>query len=57
MTALFQLEVIGNPVKLPESPSEVTHSPLLGGHTGEILKGVLGMSAAEIAAARESGAI
>src|SRR6058998_2146778 len=35
---------VGNPIKLSDSPSEVTRSPLLGEHTDEILRQVLGFS-------------
>jgi formyl-CoA transferase len=48
---------VGNPIKLSDSPSEVDRSPLLGEHTDDILGGVLGMSAEEIAAAKEEGAV
>ena len=48
---------VGNPVKLSDSPSDVVRSPLLGEHTDEILKGVLGLSDAEIAQAKEAGAV
>jgi len=48
---------VGNPVKLSDSPSEVTRSPLLGEHTEEILSQVLGYSEAELESIRESGAI
>ena len=48
---------VGNPIKMSDSPSEVTRSPLLGEHTEEILKGVLGLSDEEIAEARGAGAI
>ncbi len=48
---------VGNPVKLSDSPSEVERSPLLGEHTEEILKTVVGLSDEDIAAARETGAI
>ena len=48
---------VGNPVKLSESISEVKRSPLLGEHTEEILKTVLGLTDEEISKAREEGAI
>ena len=48
---------VGNPVKLSDSPSEVSRSPLLGEHTSEILQAVLGYSAAEISELREAGAV
>jgi len=48
---------VGNPVKLSDSPSYVERSPLLGEHTDEILKTVVGLNDDEIAAAREEGAI
>ena len=40
---------VGNPIKLSDSPSEVTRSPLLGEHTSEILRDVLGFDAAKAA--------
>jgi formyl-CoA transferase len=48
---------VGNPIKLSDSPSDVDRSPLLGEHTDEILKSVVGMSDADIAAAKEEGAV
>jgi formyl-CoA transferase len=48
---------VGNPVKLSDSPSDVKRSPLLGEHTDEILRTVVGFGDKEIAAAREEGAI
>ena len=48
---------VGNPIKLSASPSEVARSPLLGEHTFEIMREVLGFSAEEIEAARTEGAI
>ena len=48
---------IGNPIKLSDSPSDVERSPLLGEHTTEIMRDVLGFSDAEIEAAREAGVI
>ena len=48
---------VGCPVKLSDSPVEVERSPLLGEHTEEILKDVLGYSEAEVASIRDAGAI
>ena len=48
---------VGNPIKLSDSKSEVTRSPLLGEHTDEILREVLGFDAAKIAATHDSGAL
>jgi formyl-CoA transferase len=47
---------VGNPIKLSDSPTEVTHSPLLGEHTQEIMREI-GYGDNEIAAAREDGAL
>jgi len=48
---------VGNPVKLSDSPSEVSRSPLLGEHTREILQDVLGYSEEEVSGLREAGAV
>ncbi|MBA4783727.1 MAG: formyl-CoA transferase [Rhizobiales bacterium] len=48
---------VGCPVKLSDSPVEVTRSPLLGEHTAEILRDVLGYSGDELAAVIASGAV
>ena len=48
---------VGNPVKLSDSSSNVVRSPLLGEHTDEILREVVGLSDNDIAAARDEGAI
>jgi formyl-CoA transferase len=48
---------VGNPIKLSDSISEVTRSPLLGEHTDEILKDVLKLSAKDIAEIKNSGAL
>ncbi|MBP2298860.1 formyl-CoA transferase [Azospirillum picis] len=48
---------VGNPIKLSDSPTEVTRSPLLGEHTDEILRDVLGFGEREIMDIRDSGAV
>ncbi len=48
---------VGIPVKLSDSPTEVTRSPLLGEHNTEILRDVLHLDAAAIEKALESGAL
>jgi formyl-CoA transferase len=48
---------VGNPIKPSDSPSEVTRSPLLGEHTEEILRDVLGYSDDEVQDAWSSGAL
>jgi formyl-CoA transferase len=48
---------VGNPIKLSDSPTEVKRSPLLGEHTEDVLKSIVGWSEAEIESARKQGAI
>ena len=48
---------VGCPIKLSESPVEVVRSPLLGEHTEEILKEVLGYDGEDLARVVESGAV
>ncbi len=48
---------VGNPIKLSDSPADVERSPLLGEHTDEILRDVLGMNEDEIVAAKAEGAV
>jgi formyl-CoA transferase len=48
---------VGNPIKLSDSPAEVVRSPLLGEHTEEILRDVLGFNDNQVAQIRESGAL
>jgi formyl-CoA transferase len=48
---------VGNPIKLSDSISEVTRSPLLGEHTDEILTAVLGFKPNEVAEIKGSGAL
>jgi len=46
---------VGNPIKLSGSPTTVTRSPLLGEHTDEILRKIVGLSKKEIEEGRKSG--
>ncbi|MDP6610378.1 MAG: formyl-CoA transferase [Vicinamibacterales bacterium] len=50
-------QTVGCPLQLSDSPVEVETSPALGEHTDEILKDVVGYDGADIAVARDSGAI
>ncbi len=48
---------VGNPIKLSDSATEVKTSPLLGEHTDQILKEIVGYGDTELEAARAEGAI
>lgn len=48
---------VGCPIKLSNSPVEVKSSPLLGEHTEEVLKEIVGLDDTRIAVARQEGAI
>jgi formyl-CoA transferase len=47
---------IGMPIKMSDSLAKIERSPMLGEHTGEILKEVLGWNDAEIEARKAAGA-
>jgi formyl-CoA transferase len=47
---------VGNPIKMSDSPTDVTRSPLLGEHTDEVLA-QLGFSDNEVAGLRAEGAV
>jgi formyl-CoA transferase len=47
---------VGNPIKMSDSPTDVTRSPLLGEHTDEVLA-ELGYAAADLAALRSNKVI
>lgn len=52
------LRMVGSPIKLAVNDGGAASAPpLLGQHTAEVLKGVLGLSGADIDAARAAGAI
>jgi len=48
---------VGCPIKMSNSPVEVTRSPLLGEHTDEILAEVLGYGETEVGEIKQSGAV
>ena len=48
---------VGCPVKLSDSPADVKRSPLLGEHTLEILRDVLGYAGDDLDQVVESGAV
>jgi crotonobetainyl-CoA:carnitine CoA-transferase CaiB-like acyl-CoA transferase len=53
-----KIRMVGVPVRLSETPGAVrAPAPMLGEHTEEVLRGLLGMDAAQIATLRASGAI
>jgi len=47
---------VGMPIKLSESPAVIKRSPLLGEHTEEVLKQVLGYDGTKISALKQAGA-
>ena len=47
---------VGMPIKLSDSPAKIERSPLLGEHTDEVLKDVLGFDDAKVASLKSAGA-
>ena len=47
---------VGMPIKLSDSPARIERSPLLGEHTDEILKEVLGYSDEQVGKLKKAGA-
>ena len=47
---------VGMPIKLSASPAVIRRSPLLGEHTDEVLKDVLGYDEGKIGAMKQAGA-
>jgi formyl-CoA transferase len=49
--------MLGNPIRLSDSPTDVRRAPLLGEHTAEVLGRLLGLSADELAQLKKDGAV
>jgi formyl-CoA transferase len=49
--------MLGNPVRLSASTTEVRRAPMLGEHTAEVLGALLGLSADDLARLRQDGAV
>ena len=53
-----KVRMVGAPVRLSETPGSVrTPAPMLGEHTDEVLRDLLGLAADEIAGLRAAGAL
>ncbi|MDX1710659.1 MAG: CoA transferase, partial [Rhodovibrionaceae bacterium] len=53
-----EIDLIGCPIKMSETPVDYRHAPpTMGQHTEEVLGEMLGLDAAEIARLREAGTI
>ena len=50
-------KTVGCPVKLSDSPAEVTRPPLLGEHTGDVLQALCGVEPDEVARLRADGIV
>ena len=50
-------QTVGCPVKLSESPANVTRPPLLGEHTAEVLGQLCGVDADEVQRLRDDGVV
>jgi formyl-CoA transferase len=50
-------KTVGCPIKLSDSPAEVTRPPLLGAPTAEVLHELCGIDPDEVARLRETGAV
>jgi crotonobetainyl-CoA:carnitine CoA-transferase CaiB-like acyl-CoA transferase len=52
------MKICGSPIKMSETPGEVyAPAPMLGEHTEEVLRGVLGYSPERIARLKAEGAV
>ena len=50
-------QTVGCPIKLSDSPVEVTRPPLLGEHSGDVLAELCGLDAESVARLRGSGVV
>ena len=50
-------KTVGCPVKLSDSPAEITRPPLLGEHTAALLNELCGVDPDEVSRLRESGVV
>jgi formyl-CoA transferase len=50
-------KTVGCPIKLSDSPAEITRPPELGEHSGELLQDLAGVSAADVEKLRDDGVI
>jgi formyl-CoA transferase len=50
-------QTVGCPIKLSDSPAEITRPPLLGEHTDDVLAALCGVSDDELKRLRANGAI
>ena len=48
------IEILGNPIRIDHQPTVLTHAPLLGAHTEDVLREELGMGDTELAGLREA---
>jgi formyl-CoA transferase len=52
-----RMAILGSPIRLSASKTEVTRAPLLGEHNAEVLGRLLGLGEADVAALRRDGVI
>ena len=50
-------QTVGCPVKLSDSPAQVTRPPLLGEHTAELLHALCGVDSDEVKRLKENGVV
>jgi formyl-CoA transferase len=50
-------QTVGCPIKLSDSPAEISRPPLLGEHTADVLGALCGVAPDEVKRLRESGVV